>query len=499
MNNFKREMNKFIGEDARFNIPLKQKILMKIKEESQPTSKRYGTFRYAAIFTILLAVATSFLFLTLQENGQETQAPATAQPEGTVRIFSGESEHWRARYVFKDLGDGVQERSGTIEYVGGEPKPKEVSFQFIYGNDQESFGGSLLLNEDGRYAAIEPTTCTTCILYDEEDEIPGVFEWGGQKESLVLTTRKEAAWEMSPLFESNNFSMIGEEGRAGFIYGDDEATRFYENKVQKYMWHFWGSEEELAGTFKVIGTHEKSGEEIVVVPEAEQPFLSSNNGADHHIPTQMSLPYKGMWRLEAIFNDKVFGTVFVEVEEPVLTDPETVADIPIFTEYDKPLEVFRFKSDAMDGGNHEYAAHPLLIDPAAYNEKDIARGDVVLYEYAFSNGIRKTVSRVVGLPGENIAIQDGRIFIDGQKLDTFYGKAHRVGTSSAEEYQKWFEENTSPGSSTTGMEDVFQMDLGAFQLGEDEVFLIGDDWFRGSQHKLDVAEIQGEVIGYYKE
>jgi signal peptidase I len=293
--------------------------------------------------------------------------------------------------------------------------------------------------------------------------------------------------------------MIGEEGRAGFIYEDDEVTRFYENKVQKYMWHFWGSEEELTGTFKVMGTHEKRGAEIVVVPEKEESFMSPNNGADHHIPTQMALPYKGMWRLEAIFDDKVIGTVFVEVEKPVVADTETVADIPIFKDYDKPVEVFHFKSDAMDRGNHEYTAYPLLIDPTAYNEQDIARGDVVVYEYAFPNGVRKTVSRVVGLPGESIEILDGQIFVNGQKLETFYGSAHIIGTSSSEDYQRWFEENTSPNSTTTGMEDIFQLDLEKTQLAEDEVFLVGDDWFRGSQHKLDVAEIQGKVMGYYKE
>lgn len=186
-------------------------------------------------------------------------------------------------------------------------------------------------------------------------------------------------------------------------------------------------------------------------------------------------------------------------ENPVLTDLDTVAEIETFTEYEEPLEVFDFRYDAMDRGDHEYAAYPLLINPLAYEGKDISRGDVVVYEYEFFDGVQKTVSRVVGLPGESVEIKDGQIFIDERKLETFYGKAHRVGTSSLEEYSIWFEENASSNSSTSGMEEIFQMDTEKIQLAEDEVFLVGDDWFRGSQHSLEAADIQGEVIGYYKE
>lgn len=42
------------------------------------------------------------------------------------------------------------------------------------------------------------------------------------------------------------------------------------------------------------------------------------------------------------------------------------------------------------------------------------------------------------------------------------------------------------------------MDMEPAKLAEDEVFLVGDDWFQSSQHFLKKEEIQGEVIGYYK-
>lgn len=319
MNRFKRDMDKFIGENPRFNESLKHKILLEIRDRKKSRNsvqKEFYTLKYAAVLTLLLAVVTSFLFLTLNKNGQETQTPSTAQSDRPVLNLSGESEHWKATFVFKDLGGGVQERSGIIEYIGEDPQPEEVTMQFIYDQDKESFGGSLRLAEVGHYAVVEPTTCTTCIRYDEEDKIPGIFEWEGQQERLVLTKSKEPKWEESPLFESGSYTIIGEEGRAGFIYDNSEVFRFYPNKINKYMWHFWGSKENLTGTFQVIGTHEDSGEKVIVVsPDLRQTFMSPNNGADQHIPANMALPKVGMWKLEAFFDDQEVSTVFVEVHE----------------------------------------------------------------------------------------------------------------------------------------------------------------------------------------
>lgn len=106
--------------------------------------------------------------------------------------------------------------------------------------------------------------------------------------------------------------MIGEEGRLGFIYDDGEVLRFYPDKVQKYMWHFWGEEQELEGELKVTATHENDNEEIYVTGGE---LGNAINGADKHIPSNMSLPKSGMWKLDAYIGDKLFGSVYVKVHE----------------------------------------------------------------------------------------------------------------------------------------------------------------------------------------
>ncbi|WP_245805803.1 DUF4871 domain-containing protein [Bacillus alkalicellulosilyticus] len=123
---------------------------------------------------------------------------------------------------------------------------------------------------------------------------------------------EDEGWKESSLFESGSYTMIGEEGTIGFIYDDDMVSRFYPNKVQSYMWHFWGSEEEVTGNLLVTAIHETSGEEITVL-RGRLKEGGSLNGADQSMPSSMSLPKEGMWKLDAFIDEELFGTIFVRV------------------------------------------------------------------------------------------------------------------------------------------------------------------------------------------
>ena len=185
-------------------------------------------------------------------------------------------------------------------------------------------------------------------------------------------------------------------------------------------------------------------------------------------------------------------------ELPALTDPDTVVEIESFTEITEPQEVFDFRYDGMDRGNYDYYEHPLLIDPEAFQEKDLSRGDVVIHEAEFFDGKGKTIGRIVALPGETVEVVDGQIYIDDQKLDTFYGRAHRRGYSSIEEYNEAMIEMNQP-QNIDAMKEILSQSIEAFTLGQDEVYVTGDDWFRSHQLIIKVDEIQAEVLGYYVE
>lgn len=138
---------------------------------------------------------------------------------------------------------------------------------------------------------------------------------GCKNEESIKEEVNEHNWNESSLFKTGSYTMIGEEGRLGFVYDDTEVVRFYPNKTQKYMWHFWGNEDELVGDFEVLGIHESSDEEIVIVPKIDISNLSPNNGADQHYPTNMTLPKGGMWKLNAYIGNRLFGSVYVKVYE----------------------------------------------------------------------------------------------------------------------------------------------------------------------------------------
>lgn len=62
--------------------------------------------------------------------------------------------------------------------------------------------------------------------------------------------------------------------------------------------------------------------------------------------------------------------------------------------------------------------HLLLLNRLAYRWSDPVRGDVVAVRLA--GGAAVLVKRVVGLPGERVAIRGGTVFVDGRVLEEPY-------------------------------------------------------------------------------
>ncbi|MGR9049569.1 hypothetical protein ACQ4XT_13170 [Halobacillus faecis] len=122
----------------------------------------------------------------------------------------------------------------------------------------------------------------------------------GNEETEVSTKTEE--------FEAGSYTMRGIPDRVAFI-----DAPWVEDEAQKYMWHFWGNEDELTGPFKVSGTHMKTGETVTVFEAAE--IAGPVNGADASLPSNMVLPESGDWKLETSMDGEAFGTILVHVKE----------------------------------------------------------------------------------------------------------------------------------------------------------------------------------------
>lgn len=186
-----------------------------------------------------------------------------------------------------------------------------------------------------------------------------------------------------------------------------------------------------------------------------------------------------------------------ETNYHTITDPDTFPDIPFVDDNDKDMIVIEYLLDGMERGNRDYYAYPLVIDPLSYESKPVTRGDVIIYDDIFFDGsVGTVVSRVIGLPGENIVIKDSQVYINDQILDTFYGKAHVRGFATFEDYAKAFDQN--------GIDYVADVIKQSFlkemevTLGTDEYLVATDDWGRGKVKVIKQSEINGQVLGYQK-
>lgn len=176
--------------------------------------------------------------------------------------------------------------------------------------------------------------------------MPPANEPNADHSNLLVPSRDEKEtsqdWQVSPAFETFYTGNDGEEHKMVFLgkegnvaihmgpYADEEGNVFdvapiIAGKGNKYMWYFWGSEEELRGNLKVVGINEQGEKHKVLVQDAgsekeEMVWEYSNtsysplNGADGHRPSNMVFRTPGLWKLNIYINDRFFGDIVVKVE-----------------------------------------------------------------------------------------------------------------------------------------------------------------------------------------
>lgn len=120
-------------------------------------------------------------------------------------------------------------------------------------------------------------------------------------------------WKQSSLFEIKGLSMIGVKDKVGFVYDDNEVIRFYPNKENKYMWHFWFKDETK--NYDKLTVRATQGNKKITLIDNVSILNTANNRADAHYPSLMSLPKSGMWKLEVYIDNNLFETLYIKVHE----------------------------------------------------------------------------------------------------------------------------------------------------------------------------------------
>jgi signal peptidase I len=86
------------------------------------------------------------------------------------------------------------------------------------------------------------------------------------------------------------------------------------------------------------------------------------------------------------------------------------------------INLFLAQSTVVLGQSMEPSLHQdqrLIMEKIGYHWHGPRRGDIVVLPDP-SGGPIPLIKRVVGLPGERITITDGRVYIDGKRLDEAY-------------------------------------------------------------------------------
>lgn len=339
MDNFDKQISRgvksFLDKNVEFKNSEKHKILLTIEHSNRKTKKFYPVYWTVLASTAIIVCIMSLSFMNdgasnINDSEQAGSDFANGNPyldelekikitiKNEEKINDGDHKYLievenNSKYP---LLEGTLLLSHDIKITNG---IKENPFKMDVVINKEILSGKSDIVESEVPSSIldqskVDTNGITIELKGYLKEISPKTAFNIMKSNSVVegVANTEQNWIESPLFDSGDYTMIGEVGRLGFLYEDSQVDRFYPNKNQKYMWHFWGDNKELEGNLKVIGTHENDGEQQTVF---EGELGGANNGADKHAPSNMSLPKSGMWKLDAYIGGSLFGTVFVKVHE----------------------------------------------------------------------------------------------------------------------------------------------------------------------------------------
>lgn len=94
---------------------------------------------------------------------------------------------------------------------------------------------------------------------------------------------------------------------------------------------------------------------------------------------------------------------------------------------------FIAQSFLVEGSSMEPSFHHgqrLMVEKVSYRFTEANRGDVVVFKYP-GDMRRKFIKRIIGLPGDEISIKDGFLYINSVRMDENYINGPTYGTYSA--------------------------------------------------------------------
>ncbi|WNR46855.1 S26 family signal peptidase [Paenibacillus roseipurpureus] len=175
-------------------------------------------------------------------------------------------------------------------------------------------------------------------------------------------------------------------------------------------------------------------------------------------------------------------------ENRSITDSTTKYDLPRMEQLGPNQLPYQLMQDGMLRSEQYAGGNTLVVDPHFYDAKLVDRGDVIYYKTSATDEEIKNkkrmefdVARVIALPGETVTVQKGQVYINGHRLDTFYGK----------EYYD--------GKFINGTKNSYTMP-DSIDVPPNHYILAGDVWWRVGiiEDPVSNEDIRGGVVGWIK-
>ncbi|WP_373233069.1 signal peptidase I [Cohnella sp.] len=192
-------------------------------------------------------------------------------------------------------------------------------------------------------------------------------------------------------------------------------------------------------------------------------------------------------------------------KEKVITDPHTPEEIK-YVELEDQAIVIDYGLDGMVRQKLEFSGAKVVVDPNYYDKHEIKRGDIIFYDIPPDAVIdefqkKEDIVRVIALEGEQISIKNGQIYIDGSRLDTFYGKLLAYGLDK-NQYKKIEYPGCEDECRKSNIE-YFETEVAEISIPSGHIYVLGDNSLRsiGSLNfgPLSKSQVKGKVLGYLKQ
>ncbi|MCM3704967.1 MULTISPECIES: DUF4871 domain-containing protein [Cytobacillus] len=124
-------------------------------------------------------------------------------------------------------------------------------------------------------------------------------------------TIKEEKWEdNSPTFTNEYGEMFGKEGSIGII-GSKTVTE----NGQKWMWHFWGTENISYKEWEVKAFKQGEEEAINPITFKDEQLTPRGDVINGHSRSAVLFPSSGLWKLKVYIDGEYFDEIIVDITQ----------------------------------------------------------------------------------------------------------------------------------------------------------------------------------------